>query len=262
MFKKDFHIKNKSALKNSERRGIEGKLRISFPLLSSPPAAIYPPPSSSSTQENGKDKESHKEKPKPKSKGKEGKKDQGVGGRERKEEKKKEEEKEESDEEQEESEEEEGQEEEGKEEKEHKTLLDHLLSKSEPLELWKTQLAGGENYKMYAQRGIPLFLEQEGHFFPSLYALRAAPQLLPGVQTHPFVFEKLCQGADLMLPGIIFPKGQEQGLGLVQGQLRVVFVPALPASASSSSPVLLPVALGRCLVSDAEINSLLPPFAV
>ncbi|KAI5787062.1 hypothetical protein EDC01DRAFT_660425 [Geopyxis carbonaria] len=41
--------------------------------------------------------------------------------------------------------------------------------------------------------------------FPTVYTLWKNPSLLPIVQTHPPVLEKLCAGADLMTPGLIGP---------------------------------------------------------
>ena len=83
----------------------------------------------------------------------------------------------------------------------------------------------------------PLWVKTERHspeLFPTVFTLWKNPTLLPLLHTHPPVVERLCDGADLMTPGLIgppFPDGAEVG--------------KLVGIASSERPTV-PVAVGVC----------------
>jgi len=75
---------------------------------------------------------------------------------------------------------------------------------------------------------------QTPELFPTVFTLWKNPTLLPLLHTHPPVIERLCDGADLMTPGLIgppFPDGAEVG--------------KLVGIASSERPTV-PVVVGVC----------------
>jgi translation initiation factor 2D len=72
--------------------------------------------------------------------------------------------------------------------------------------------------------------------FPTVYTLWKNPRLLPVLCTHPPVMERLFDGADLMVPGLILPNG---------GFPKTAKEGALVAIASTDRPTV-PVAIGVC----------------
>ena len=77
--------------------------------------------------------------------------------------------------------------------------------------------------------------------FPTVYTLWRNPRLLPLLRTHPDVVERLCDGADLMVPGLIgppFPTAATCG--------------ALVGIAGSDRPSV-PIAVGVC---DLDVSAL------
>ncbi|KAF8246636.1 hypothetical protein K440DRAFT_602077 [Wilcoxina mikolae CBS 423.85] len=78
--------------------------------------------------------------------------------------------------------------------------------------------------------------------FPTVYTLWRNPGLLPLLHTHPPVIERLCDGADLMIPGLIGPPFPEEAK-----------VGALVGIASSERPTV-PVAVGVCEVDVGRLE--------
>jgi translation initiation factor 2D len=77
--------------------------------------------------------------------------------------------------------------------------------------------------------------------FPTVYTLWKNPGLLPILHTHPPVIEKLQNGADLMIPGMVppFPEAAKKG--------------ALVGIASSERPGV-PVCVGVCEIDVAGLE--------
>ncbi|KAI9091469.1 hypothetical protein DFS34DRAFT_326062 [Phlyctochytrium arcticum] len=80
---------------------------------------------------------------------------------------------------------------------------------------------------LYSVDGQPvLWRDQGGRVYPTVYALWQIPEMLPPIYTHGPVLRKLCDGADLMLPGVIVPA---DGLGEFEyGRVTAVFVKGIP----------------------------------
>eukprot|EP00057_Strongylocentrotus_purpuratus_P023121 XP_011677595.1 PREDICTED: LOW QUALITY PROTEIN: eukaryotic translation initiation factor 2D [Strongylocentrotus purpuratus] len=105
----------------------------------------------------------------------------------------------------------------------------------------KIQTLTGEHMMVYCADECPAFFENEKVLYPTVYTLWKCPSLLPCLSTYAPVIEKMAGGADLMLPGVVFP---ETGL------------PPLEKSQLCSVNVvgnLAPVAIGTASVSSEDM---------
>ena len=86
-------------------------------------------------------------------------------------------------------------------------LLNDLIPNKEELIVTKIETHNGEYVLLYQQKqkNTTLFfeLEKEKTIFPTLFTLWQCPSMLPTMTTCAPVVQKLANGADLMLPGII-----------------------------------------------------------
>ncbi|KAJ3005789.1 Eukaryotic translation initiation factor 2D [Thoreauomyces humboldtii] len=101
----------------------------------------------------------------------------------------------------------------------------------------------GAQWTLYSVDGQPvLFRDLDGRLVPTVYSLWKIPGMLPLVHTHGPVLQKLFDGADLMLPGVVVPP---QGFGHFQyGDVAAIAVRGNP----------LPMAVGTMAVSAADIG--------
>lgn len=60
---------------------------------------------------------------------------------------------------------------------------------------------------VYTVENGPIAFEKDNQIFPALYLLWQFPNLVPSFTTWPPVLEKIRNGADLMLPGVVLPGG-------------------------------------------------------
>lgn len=88
------------------------------------------------------------------------------------------------------------------------------LGKGEDFTSCKVLLSTGDDIVLYSTNKIPWFFTLEDRtskterIFPTVYLLWKSPDLLSlKFHTHKHVFNKLMNGADLMLPGLILPPG-------------------------------------------------------
>ncbi|KAM7359589.1 eukaryotic translation initiation factor 2D isoform 2-T2 [Cochliomyia hominivorax] len=84
---------------------------------------------------------------------------------------------------------------------------DLLISSKANVSVLKLVTHGNFHTNIYCADKMPMFFENEcKHLVPTLYSLWKVSDLLPYFTTHAGVLPKLCNGADLMLPGVI-PQG-------------------------------------------------------
>ncbi|KNC96131.1 uncharacterized protein SPPG_08518 [Spizellomyces punctatus DAOM BR117] len=102
---------------------------------------------------------------------------------------------------------------------------------------------GGEQGVLYVVDGQPiLWKDLSGCIFPTVYTLWRIPAMLPTIMTHGPVLQKLFDGADLMLPGVIIPA--EGFHDFAYGDVAAVTVRGSP----------IPMAVGTMTVSSADIK--------
>ena len=85
-------------------------------------------------------------------------------------------------------------------------LLNDLMPNKEELMVTKVETYGGDHVLLYQkQKNVVLFfeLEKDKLIFPTLYTLWQCPSLLMTMSTYSPVVQKMANGADLMLPGIV-----------------------------------------------------------
>ncbi|ESO92608.1 hypothetical protein LOTGIDRAFT_233056 [Lottia gigantea] len=82
-------------------------------------------------------------------------------------------------------------------------VLSELFPAKGDMSVAKVELHSGEIANIYSCQKNPIFFEINKKWFPSVYALWKAPEMLPVFTTWPPVFTKLAVGADLMLPGVV-----------------------------------------------------------
>jgi translation initiation factor 2D len=85
-------------------------------------------------------------------------------------------------------------------------LLNDLMPNKEDLMITKVETFSGEAVYLYQRKeGLTLFfeLEKDKLILPTLYTLWQCPSMLPAFSTHPPVVQKIANGADLMLPGVV-----------------------------------------------------------
>ena len=81
-----------------------------------------------------------------------------------------------------------------------------MIPNKEELIVTKIETYGGDHVLLYQkQKNITLFfeLEKDKLILPTLFTLWQCPSLLQTMTTTAFVVQKMANGADLMLPGII-----------------------------------------------------------
>ncbi|XP_030852103.1 eukaryotic translation initiation factor 2D isoform X2 [Strongylocentrotus purpuratus] len=119
--------------------------------------------------------------------------------------------------------------------------VDSIFPNKSQTTTMKIQTHTGEHMMVYCADGVPAFFENEKVLYPTVYTLWKCPSLLPCLSTYAPVIEKMAGGADLMLPGVVFP---ETGL------------PPLEKSQLCSVNVvgnLAPVAIGTASVSSEDM---------
>ena len=198
MFKKPFHVKTRSPLKGSERKGLLEKIVTAFPLLATSPATAIP---SSALVKPAEEPQEDGQPPVP-----------AVSP----------------------------------------SLVDYLLPKKGGVEVWKIQTHGDVLGRVFLAHGRPMFVETDRGLFPTVYALRMAPDAFPAILTNDYVLERLKDGADLMLPGITFVRKTQPGDFNV-GDLRAVKM-KVPANVEKCRDGW-PVGVGNMLVSSADVAS-------
>ncbi|XP_073994486.1 eukaryotic translation initiation factor 2D isoform X2 [Rhodnius prolixus] len=83
------------------------------------------------------------------------------------------------------------------------TELQTVLPHKESINQAKIHTTQGESIYVYLCNGLPLILDVNNRIVPTIYFLWYFPNLLHGFKVSYFVIEKLAQGADLMVPGIL-----------------------------------------------------------
>ncbi|XP_054714541.1 eukaryotic translation initiation factor 2D-like [Uloborus diversus] len=93
--------------------------------------------------------------------------------------------------------------------------LNALIPAKSEMNQVKAMTHGGTIAMIFYSGTNPVFFQVENRCFPTLYSLWKYPTLLPTIATVPAVLEKICNGADLMAPGIVVDdelKKEFQGL--------------------------------------------------
>lgn len=78
-----------------------------------------------------------------------------------------------------------------------------LISNKIEMNQVKAYTHSGQTLMIYYSNSEPLFFQLENQLYPTVYTLWKYMDLLPTVTTVPPVFEKICNGADLMAPGVV-----------------------------------------------------------
>ncbi|KAI8998182.1 hypothetical protein BC832DRAFT_535091 [Gaertneriomyces semiglobifer] len=103
---------------------------------------------------------------------------------------------------------------------------------------------GGEQGILYLVDGQPLFWRDlDSRLWPTVYALWKVPDMVSTLITHGPVMQKLFDGADLMLPGVITPQGGFPDFKY--GEIMGVIVRGNP----------FPLAIGSAMVSKDNLQS-------
>ncbi|RPB02651.1 hypothetical protein L873DRAFT_1826672 [Choiromyces venosus 120613-1] len=77
---------------------------------------------------------------------------------------------------------------------------------------------------------LPLWIRMGSEeMFPTVYSLWRNPGVVPVVHTHAPVIERLCDGADLMIPGLVGPFPEEAKVGRIVG-IASVERPGVPVA--------------------------------
>ncbi|KZO97637.1 eukaryotic translation initiation factor SUI1 family protein [Calocera viscosa TUFC12733] len=115
------------------------------------------------------------------------------------------------------------------------------------LQARKFKSSGGEPGTIYqSPDGEPLWFvagKQSSTLVPTVYTLWRRPGMVPMLHTPAFVIEKLSEGADLMIPGVL--ETQEDLQGVSKGDLAAI--------AAIGSDV--PVAIGTMAVSPSSLGN-------
>lgn len=81
--------------------------------------------------------------------------------------------------------------------------LNEIVPAKSSVSLVKIVAHNGIQLSVYTVDKRPMFFEIEDKMFPTVYTLWIVKDLLPEFTTHPQVYPKLANGADLMLPGVV-----------------------------------------------------------
>lgn len=81
-----------------------------------------------------------------------------------------------------------------------------IVPNKEEMSVMKLYSYKGENVAVYCVKKHPVLFEHEKVLFPTIYTVWKYPAMLHTFTTHTPVFEKLHNGADLMLPGVVVSK--------------------------------------------------------
>lgn len=84
-------------------------------------------------------------------------------------------------------------------------VMDDILPNKLTVNVMKLTTHSGDDVLVYLLESQPLFFELNERLYPSVYILWSLPELIPSLSTWSPVFEKLSNGADLMLPGVVIP---------------------------------------------------------
>ncbi|CAM1328497.1 EIF2D (predicted) [Pycnogonum litorale] len=89
--------------------------------------------------------------------------------------------------------------------------LSNLVPSKEDMQVMKVASHSGIHAMVYCLQKVPIFYEIDKAYYPTVYTLWTHPKLLPTFNTWPDVLDKLCSGADLMLPGVVLDNTTEYG---------------------------------------------------
>lgn len=78
-----------------------------------------------------------------------------------------------------------------------------LISNKCEMNQVKAMTHGGRTLMLYYSNSTPVFFLLDDILYPSIYTIWKHTDLLPTVVTVPPVLEKICNGADLMAPGVL-----------------------------------------------------------
>ncbi|XP_018326001.1 eukaryotic translation initiation factor 2D isoform X2 [Agrilus planipennis] len=87
------------------------------------------------------------------------------------------------------------------------TSLKEIFPKKDNISLLKVETSAGILVDVYLVQKRAVAFKVDNIIFPTIYTLWKWPNLLISFTTHAPVISKLKEGADLMIPGVIFPKG-------------------------------------------------------
>ncbi|KAL1130204.1 hypothetical protein AAG570_013142 [Ranatra chinensis] len=93
--------------------------------------------------------------------------------------------------------------------------LNTLLPSKTPVFSLKIVTNSGETVIIYTAQKLPLVFEIDKVMYPSVYMLWELPNLVSTLSTNEYVAQKITEGADLMLPGVI-----ADGTNLIYGKLQ------------------------------------------
>uniref|UniRef100_A0A023F768 Eukaryotic translation initiation factor 2D n=1 Tax=Triatoma infestans TaxID=30076 RepID=A0A023F768_TRIIF len=108
----------------------------------------------------------------------------------------------------------------------------------------KITTAQDDTINVYICRGLPLILYINDKIIPTIYFLWNYPNLLYGFEVTNFVVDKLMQGADLMVPGIIKNEGDNP-----YGQVKLNEIVCIRRQNNKAA-----VAVGFSLMSSADMT--------
>lgn len=78
-----------------------------------------------------------------------------------------------------------------------------LISNKSDMNQVKAMTHSGRTLMIYYSNSEPIFFLLENELYPTVYTLWKYMDLLPTIATVPPVLEKICNGADLMAPGVV-----------------------------------------------------------
>lgn len=81
--------------------------------------------------------------------------------------------------------------------------VEDFVSSKDEMSLMKLETHSGETVTVYCKQKNPIFFETQNTFYPTVYALWKCPHIIKSFRTWQQVLKRLCNGADLMMPGIV-----------------------------------------------------------
>ncbi|XP_034251739.1 LOW QUALITY PROTEIN: eukaryotic translation initiation factor 2D [Thrips palmi] len=85
--------------------------------------------------------------------------------------------------------------------------FNECIPNKDPVSVMKVYTHTKQAVHVYSIEKGPIAFEMENKLFPALYLLWQFPDLVPTFTTWPPVLDKIKNGADLMLPGVVLPGG-------------------------------------------------------